>query len=387
MQSGTKIKAILAVIIPIVVLYYHVLDRNFVSGGVSNEVHYKSHPKSKSNNAAASPHHKLLLDESVHERIKNTNSSHYTWNGNQWVPPPGIPIFTPRQIKAYYSQRNILVIGDSTSRRFHNTLFNMINAADMDDLKLTEIDRDDFYHVNSCSAEIGDGRHISKMTPSMNPFFRICRNNTIEAGNVTTHFSLDQIYQGCYSAISRYWRDNENELSALNEDLAGFKEDYDLIIVAAGIWEITNKKECDEDAPGMTTQERMQTLLDNLEKNNPDGLQVVLRTSAWDTRFFGIDNDLLNSNALSHQYFHDLDQKSALGRYQKNLTLVDWGGVMYPRSYKDVRIEGNSPTHYGIEGRLLFIQQLTHELVKSELIAWDVKNGNRGSTIRSSKSP
>jgi hypothetical protein len=217
----------------------------------------------------------------------------------------------------------------------------------------------------------------------MDPFYRICRNNIIEAGNVTTHFSLDQIYQGCYSAISRYWRDNENEISALNEDLAGFKEDYDLIIVAAGIWEITNKKECDEDAPGMTTQERMQTLLDNLEKNNPDGLQVVLRTSAWDKGLLGTDDVLLNSNALSHQYFHDLDQKSALGRYQKNLTLVDWGGVMKPRSYKDVRIEGNTNSHYGIEGRLLFIQQLTHELIKSELIASDVKNRNRISTIRS----
>jgi hypothetical protein len=298
------------------------------------------------------------------------------------------------------------VIGDSTSRRFHNTLFNTINATDLDDLKLMEIDRDDFVHQNSCSAEIGDGRYITKMTPSMDPFYRICRNNTIEVkdsnedtGNITTYFSLDQIYQTCYGAISRFWRDNENgaisriwrnnqnEMSALNEDLAGFKQDYDLIIVAAGIWEITQKNKCDKDEPGTTTQERMQTLLDNLEKNNPDGLQVVLRTSAWNKRLFGMDDALLNSNALSHQYFHDLDQKSALGRYQKNLTLVDWGGVMYPRSYKDVRIEGNSPTHYGIEGRLLFIQQLTHELVKSELIASDVKSGNRGSTIRSSKSP
>ena len=391
MQNGTKIKAILVVITLTVILYYHVLDNNFAIGGRTNEVHYGSHPKSQSNDA--SPHHMLLLDESVHERIKNTNSSQYTWYGNQWVPPPGIPIFTPRQLKAYYSKRNILVIGDSTSRRFHNTLVNMINAADLDDLKLKEIDRDDFQRRNSCSAEIGDARYITKMTPGMRPFFKICRNNTIEvkdsnkeAGNATAYFSLDQIYLTCYGAISRLWRDNEEETSALNEDLAGFKEDYDLIIVAAGIWELAAKGVCDKDEPGTTTQNRTQILLDNLEKNNPDGLQVVFRTSAWDKRF-PIDDDLRNSNALSYQYFHDLDQKSALGRYQKNLTLVDWGGVMYSRSYNEDRIEGNHPAHYGIEGRLLFIQQLTHELVKSELIAWDVKNGKRGSAIRSSKSP
>ena len=74
---------------------------------------------------------------------------------------------------------------------------------------------------------------------------------------------------------------------------------------------------------------------------------------------------------MTHKYFHDLHQQWELGRYEKNLTLLDWGGVMEKRSYNEDRIEGDISAHYGIEARLLFIQQLTHELVKSELITRD----------------
>ena len=75
-----------------------------------------THHNSNHESLSHLPHHMLLLDESIQERIKNTNSSDYTWVGNHWLPPPGVPTFTPRQLKAYYSQRNVLVIGDSTKQ-------------------------------------------------------------------------------------------------------------------------------------------------------------------------------------------------------------------------------------------------------------------------------
>ena len=60
------------------------LDSAFTVPGRDIEVHYT---RSNSEKAAASlPNHKLLLDERVHERIKNTNSSDYTWIGNHWTP-------------------------------------------------------------------------------------------------------------------------------------------------------------------------------------------------------------------------------------------------------------------------------------------------------------
>ena len=37
------------------------------------------------------------------------------------------------------------------------------------------------------------------------------------------------------------------------------------------------------------------------------------------------------------------------------------------RSYGKERIKGDAPHHYDTEARILFLQQLMHELVKSEL--------------------
>jgi hypothetical protein len=84
--------------------------------------------------------HELLSSESMADRMKNTNSSDYRWVGNQWVPPPGVPVFTSSQIKKYFSKRNVLVIGDSTSRRMHVTMLSLMGAADLDNVKKIEVD-------------------------------------------------------------------------------------------------------------------------------------------------------------------------------------------------------------------------------------------------------
>ena len=150
-----------------------------------------------------------------------------------------------------------------------------------------------------------------------------------------------------------------------------------LIIIATGIWEIGRRFKYDRvSPPGPDVQGRLLLLLDNLKRNNPDGMQEVFRTlvAGRDKKFYGRDDEkqLRDANALTHKYFHDLHQQWELGRYEKNLTLLDWGGVMEKRSFNEDRIEGDMSVHYGIEARLLFIQQLTHELVKSELITRDV---------------
>lgn len=94
---------------------------------------------------------------------------------------------------------------------------------------------------------------------------------------------------------------------------------------------------------------------------------MVIRTSDCSNSYIA-DEMIRNTNAEISQFFHNLDQKSQLGRYEKNMTFTDWGGVMKSRSYGKDRIV--DPTfggaHYGLDGRLLEIQQLTHELVKNE---------------------
>jgi hypothetical protein len=53
-------------------------------------------------------------------------------------------------------------------------------------------------------------------------------------------------------------------------------------------------------------------------------------------------------------------------RHSTNITVVDWGTVISKRSYGNERIAGDMKPHYGLEARLLFAQQLLHELLAAE---------------------
>ena len=88
----------------------------------------------------AYPPHIPSFPPDILEIIKSTNSSDYNWLGNHFVPPPGVPVFTPSQIRTYFLQRNILMMGDSTNRRLWGTLRAIINAEDLDDVKVAPLE-------------------------------------------------------------------------------------------------------------------------------------------------------------------------------------------------------------------------------------------------------
>ena len=49
-----------------------------------------------------------------------------------------------------------------------------------------------------------------------------------------------------------------------------------------------------------------------------------------------------------------------------NLTIVDWGRQILPRSHGNDRIDGDIKAHYGLQGRTLFAQMLLHNLLSRE---------------------
>lgn len=50
-----------------------------------------------------------------------------------------------------------------------------------------------------------------------------------------------------------------------------------------------------------------------------------------------------------------------------NMAFVDWAVPLKKRSYGEDRINGDLPTHYRLEARTLFLQQMMHELKKAEI--------------------
>ena len=207
----------------------------------------------------------------------------------------------------------------------------------------------------------------------------------------------------CYKTLSWMWRDdNTDDLAGprgprpsgsswtMNSNVQIFEKDYDMIIIAMGIWELSQLSTCTmKTHPNSTVSSRLAVALDRIHRNTPNSLRVVFRTSAFDTRYTDNDQSIRDANTVARYFFEEMRQNASFPEIRdkdntdhhdssdhepsfmnknNDFLLVDWGAVMDKRSFNVDRITGDHPAHYGIEARTLFIQQLMHELVKADLM-------------------
>lgn len=91
----------------------------------------------------------------------------------------------------------------------------------------------------------------------------------------------------------------------------------------------------------------------------------------------GFHNDHPNNHEMWHLASHmkqHAENMATSNHNDKNaaaaakIIVVDWGAVISKRSHGDnTRIHGDIPVHYGLEARLLFQQQLLHELLAADM--------------------
>ena len=349
--------------------------------------------------------------------IMKSNSSEYNWLADSFVNPPGVPTFNARQIKAYFERRNVLFIGDSTSRRVSNNIYGIITADNLDDVKVHEINYDVKTKHTNCSSEeqdratlkvdrsfrgiickdviVGDGSYegngddrtpvhadtpSSDTTNSSNP--SSTRTQMIRKKTVR----FDRMNAECYKMIKWQWRDaintNSTEQSLLNQQsllnpgLQAIYEDYDLVIISLGIWDSVKRAQCQsswKDANWTSPLTPLRGMLNDMERNNPNDLQVVIRTAGFDANQQSANDNLsFEFNDILRDFAHNMTM-TARGNDEKrhnNFTLVDWGSVISKRSFGEDKIlsRDRNGAHYGLDGRLLTVQQLMHELVKADLM-------------------
>ena len=362
----------------------------------------------------------LQISQYEAESIMKSNSSEYNWLGNSFANPPGVPTFTARQIKAYFERRNVLFIGDSTSRRVSNNIYGIITADNLDDVKVHEIDYDLKTRNTNCSTDqqdramlkvpnsfrgmickdviVGAGSYkgrgnfrtvvqpdtpsISTLSSETNHDTNSNNNSTQMVRNKTVKF--DRINSVCYSSIKWQWRDvdkldmrwadNFLEQSLLNQQnlnpgLQAIYKDYDLVIISIGIWDLMSI-ECHVE--GVPLPLRLRRMLNAVERNTPDDLQVVIRTPGFESNSPDANNSLqFDAIDITRDFFHNMrtTRGNDDNRY-KNFTLVDWGSVVSKRSFGKDKIisRDHNGAHYGLDARLLLVQHLMHELVKADLM-------------------
>ncbi len=418
--------------------------------------------------------------EGAKSRTNDYPHHEYYWVGNQWIPPQGVPRYTPLDFLEYFRNRNVLVIGDSTGRRSYLTLYALMEAAmgvdddvdthskrhnlhvaDLDDRSVIDINRSDNPNrkknngpIYNESCDLADRKlhNVPLLDPWTKDWF--CRNldNDVDKDIHDTKDTSSSSFRGkfdfrgmnCLHTIVDFLtapkttKTKYDDTSMNHHDQilpSSYLQDYDLVIVMAGVWETLRDNDCNgnnsvdsrlrtkhgkgdmgvrnnkkpshsiasgtaqkrpkrnkrgskDAAPSVMSirdstrpEERVTMTLQALKKVSSPGLQIAYRTVGFveNHAFDDVHWDMIHS-ALD--FFAEIESEKAekakksidntipatnTATHHSNITLVDWGSVVSDRSWGEDRIQGDIAPHYGLEARLLFAQQLLHQLLDSTI--------------------
>jgi hypothetical protein len=249
------------------------------------------------------------------------------WIGNNWIPPDGWKLYTPKEMRLFYHDKSIFWIGDSTARRAAATMHGILK------------------HANSSShisvRSINDVSVIDerKSGDIKDELFR----RPMPGGEARGGLFLYQRI-GCLLHLETFLQD---ELSGKSNTM----ESVDTIIVSIGIWDATASNLCQDPRRNVSTvQSEVNTLL--LTKLQSRQKTIIWRTSGYDHREKHQFISDLNENAMDKIDEIVLDQQEQKNGTMSTLTFVDWGaGAIRPRSFKKERIAIDTGPHYGLEPR------------------------------------
>jgi hypothetical protein len=284
-----------------------------------------------------------------------------SWIGNNWVPPHGWGYYSATELKDFYRGTSVLWIGDSTARRAATTMYGILNNTNSSssnssqhDVSVDEIDHPSVIDVNKGSVitEPCNSRWINDLH---HPDF--CRDMPGGGGG-----SFIYVPKLCLKDLELFVSD---ELSGKSNITA----DIDItIIISLGIWEVMKAWACNETTsnnvnhPSRSVEARQNDTIALLEKLQSTRRSVVWRTSGYIAS--GNNEDLIfdmNEKAMD-QIEEIITSSSGATTKTNNLTFVDWGGAIRPRSFGNERISGDMRAHYGVEARYVLVQMISNQL-------------------------
>jgi hypothetical protein len=287
---------------------------------------------------------------------------HGSWIGNNWVPPPGWRLYSASELRHFYRDTSILWIGDSTARRAATTMYGILNTTNSSSghVSVDEISDPNIIDVNARKNNIEVCNRWANHTHKP----ELCR--TMPGGSGRGGSFLLK-WDPCLAGLELFLRD---ELSG-NSNITA---DVDIVIISLGIWEALRPRVCREKNENRT---RSMLQIQNDTISLLQKLQSPLRTIVWRTSGFmasGKEDEDFVVDKQNEDFVVNMNGKAmdeieeivtGVGRSlnsTSNLTFVDWGGAVYPRSFGKSRIEGDMRPHYGLEARYVLVQMITNQL-------------------------
>jgi hypothetical protein len=271
-----------------------------------------------------------------------------SWIGNTWIPPKGWKYYSEDELIDFYRDRSLLWIGDSTGWGAARTLFGVLNRK--------------------------TGRPYLKSPAVVKPFSEYSRKYPCDAFG---YVPIERNLTFCQKMPERRSGGTNNFLFAgihtlcqlesfLLDELSlksNMTQSADLIIVSLGVWD-KQVRPWDNRRCQHRNRNRNALLKDTmalLAQLQSSGTLIV-----WTTSGFGNKKTkkfLVNLNEKAMNEIDDLSYKQQRSNnVTSNLTYVDWGGAVLPRSFGDDRIKGDMLPHYGVEARNTAIQMITNQV-------------------------
>jgi hypothetical protein len=128
-------------------------------------------------------------------------------------------------------------------------------------------------------------------------------------------------------------------------------QDYDILILALGTWELKRPWDCRKQQNETDSGKRLQMALKSLSALATPKFRIIWRTIGY-TPKESSKAPINIYNQIAKEYIDT----------QPYMSYVDWGGEIERRSFGSSRIKGDMDPHYGLEARTLMANMLTHEL-------------------------
>lgn len=274
-----------------------------------------------------------------------------SWIGENWIPPKGSRMYTAIEMQRFFQTHSILWIGDSTIRRAYATLYPILNHnltahtnidnGSVDDERVIDINK------GEKKTEICDKwRNHSVLDNNGNA---LCRPMPNTLG--TKRF--DFLSARCMNEVIRI-------LDYILEVDTKLVKNYTVVVVSTGTWDMSphKRKLClGRGFPELFLRYTNETFL-RLEKLQSPELSVIWRTPALNQH--NLEGDFLT--AYNNQCL-DWIQNFEKENMHSNFSYIDFATAIHPRTLFYERIASNNIYHFGLNGRLLFLQMLMNHLV------------------------
>jgi hypothetical protein len=273
-----------------------------------------------------------------------------TWIGDNWIPPKGSRMYTAIEMQRFFQTHSILWIGDSTIRRAYATLYPILNHnfTAHEDIDNDLVDDEKVIDINKGEkTEICDKwTNHSVLDHNGNA---LCRPMPHTLG--TKRF--DFLSARCMNEVIRI-------LDYILEVDTNLVKNYTVVVVSTGTWDMSphKRKLClGRGFPEMFLKYTNETFL-RLEKLQSPELSIIWRTPALNQH--NLEGDFLTAyNKQCLNWIRNFEEKNM----HSNFSSIDFATAIHPRTLFYERIAGNNIYHFGLNGRLLFLQMLMNHLV------------------------